>query len=71
MTAARTFALAAHVLRCAVWSLDPYDGVTYRGALMFEDRCEVFCDTETRARSAIPTCPKPDGDVPPPKICGR
>jgi PilZ domain-containing protein len=46
VTAARTFALAAHVLRCAVWSLDPYDGVTYRGALMFEDRCELVWESE-------------------------
>ena len=56
VTGARTFALAARVLRCAVWSLDPYDGVTYRGALMFEERCEQFWDTPGPARSiAAPT----------------
>ncbi len=42
VTAARTFLLTAHVLRCAVWSLDPDDGATYRGALEFEERCELF-----------------------------
>jgi PilZ domain-containing protein len=42
VTDARTVALAARVLRCAVWSLDPHAGVTYRGALMFEERCELF-----------------------------
>jgi hypothetical protein len=45
VTEARTFALAARVLRCAIWSLEPYDGVTYRGALRFEERCEQFWDT--------------------------
>jgi len=56
VTAARTFALAARVLRCAVWSLDPYEGVTYRGALAFEERCELFWEAEAPARSiAAPT----------------
>ena len=53
---ARTFALAARVLRCAVWSLDPYDGVTYRGALAFEERCELFWESPTPVSSvAAPT----------------
>jgi len=38
----RTFALVAQVLRCMVWSLDPDAGVTYRGALRFESRCDCF-----------------------------
>ena len=42
VTEVRTFVLAARVLRCAVWSLDPHDGVIYRGALKFEERCELF-----------------------------
>ena len=54
VTEGRTFALAARVLRCAVWSLEPYDGVTYRGALKFEERCEVFWEAETPAGSATP-----------------
>ena len=40
--ASGTFAVAARVVRCAVWSLDSSDGVRYRGALKFEERCEVF-----------------------------
>lgn len=46
----RTLGLAAQVLRCAVWSLDPNDGVTYRGALKFEDRCEAFWEPAERPR---------------------
>jgi hypothetical protein len=39
-TGARSTAVAAHVLRCAVWALDPTGGVTYQGALRFEHRCD-------------------------------
>jgi hypothetical protein len=39
-TARQTFSLAALVLRCAVWAVDPERGVTYRGALAFDQRCE-------------------------------
>jgi hypothetical protein len=42
VTAGGTFAVAAGVLRCAVWSLGGGDGVLYRGALKFEERCERF-----------------------------
>lgn len=37
-THSRSLAVAAHVLRCAVWALDPLGGVTYQGALQFEQR---------------------------------
>lgn len=40
LTTSRRFAIAAHVLRCAVWALDPLAGVTYRGAVRFEHRVE-------------------------------
>ena len=63
-TGARTFALAARVLRCAVWSLEPYNGVTYRGALEFEERCEVFWEPDVPAGSAVPPSPHPTGNVP-------
>jgi hypothetical protein len=39
-TAAKTFAIEAHVTRCIVWILDPIDGVRYRGALRFEQRID-------------------------------
>lgn len=61
VTEGRTLSLAAHVLRCAVWSVDPDHGVQYRGALRFDQRCELFREeaapgspgaggTESRAR---------------------
>jgi hypothetical protein len=37
---ASAFTVTARVLRCAVWTLHPSDGVTYRGALQFENTCE-------------------------------
>jgi hypothetical protein len=45
VTPMRTFVLAAHVLRCAVWALDEASGATYRGALRFEQRCESFWES--------------------------
>lgn len=38
----RSFALAAHVLRCVVWSIAGDEGVVYRGALQFEHPCLCF-----------------------------
>ena len=38
-TGARAIGLTARVLRCAVAVIDA-DGVLYRGALMFDQRCE-------------------------------
>lgn len=35
-TGSRAIAVNARVLRCAVWSIDPLDGVRYRGALGFD-----------------------------------
>ncbi len=49
----RSFGLVAHVLRCAVWTLDSREGITYRGALQFEERCE-FWETGTQIGSDIP-----------------
>ena len=44
----RTLAVAAHVVRCAVWALHPENGVTYRGALRFEEACQSFWEEQTR-----------------------
>ena len=33
-------AIPAQVVRCAVWSLHPLEGVFYRGALQFDERVE-------------------------------
>jgi hypothetical protein len=59
LTDSRVFALVGHVLRCVVWSLDPQAGVTYRGALKFEHRCELFWEGRTLTGSAVPGLPKP------------
>ena len=49
-TAHGKVSLAAHVLRCAVWALDPETGVTYRGALKFDHRCEIAWEEGGRTR---------------------
>jgi PilZ domain len=37
-------AVPALVLRCHVWTLRPGAGVTYRGALRFEERCSLAAE---------------------------
>ena len=63
VTTVRAFALVACVLRCAVFTLDPHDGATYRGALQFEDRCESFWEPETQPGSAMPSLARQDSSV--------
>ena len=59
----RSFGLVAHVLRCAVWALDERQGITYRGALQFETRCELFQETDTQIGSDVPaTVGQDDGE---------
>jgi hypothetical protein len=57
----RSFGLVAHVLRCAVWTLDSRDGITYR-ALQFKERCDLFWETETQIGSDVPSPVITDGD---------
>ena len=38
----RSFGLIARVLRCDVSALDSPEGITYRGAIQFEERCELW-----------------------------
>jgi hypothetical protein len=45
----RTFSLAAYILRCFVWEIDPNDGVRYRGALRFDDPCELVGEASAPA----------------------
>ena len=47
VTNARRFGLSAHVVRCAVAELDSGAGVTYRGALRFDERCETIWEGVT------------------------
>jgi hypothetical protein len=67
-TADRAWALSGRVLRCAVWLVDPHAGVTYRGALQFEERCESLWEQQTHDGSEVPDAPKSgegcDGKVP-------
>lgn len=49
----QAFGLIARVLRCAVWTLDSRHGVTYRGALQFEERFDLE-EIATLAGSIVP-----------------
>jgi hypothetical protein len=42
------------MLRCEVWMLDSSHGVTYRGALQFEERCDLVWAAETHFESLVP-----------------
>jgi hypothetical protein len=53
-TRLRTFAVAAHVLRCVVAELDAVTGVTYQGAIRFEQRCDLFWEGTTLAGASVP-----------------
>ena len=43
----RTLAVAAIVVRCSVWTLDP-EAITYRAALRFEEECRSFWEEQAR-----------------------
>jgi hypothetical protein len=45
-----TVAVAASVVRCSVWILQP-DAVIYRGALRFEESCSSFWEEALAARA--------------------
>jgi PilZ domain len=47
VTGNRRLAIGAHVLRCAVTSLDSRQGVQYRGALKFDHRCDALWEAGT------------------------
>jgi hypothetical protein len=36
------------------WMLDSSHGVTYRGALQFEERCDLIWEAETHFESLVP-----------------
>ena len=40
VTGTRRLVLSGHILRCSVSALDSPQGVQYRGAVQFDDRCE-------------------------------
>jgi hypothetical protein len=43
----RRLGISAHVLRCSVASLNPGQGVQYRGALKFDHRCDTLWEAST------------------------
>jgi hypothetical protein len=51
---ARRLGIAAHVLRCAVASLDSSQGVQYRGALKFDHRCDALWEPSTLGGYLVP-----------------
>jgi hypothetical protein len=59
----RSVALSAHVLRCAVWSLDALAGPTYRGALQFEHQCERLGEARTHGGAALPASGKSESAI--------
>jgi hypothetical protein len=63
VTSVQTFTLTARVLRCAVWALHPLDGVTYQGALQFENRCELFGEAGTQPGVKVPGTTTPQSPV--------
>lgn len=57
-TGSQRLVIPAILLRCAVWSLHPLNGVTYRGALKFDERVEWrWVDAVRRAPA------RPDGSA--------
>ena len=50
----RRLGIAAHVLRCSVASLDSRQGVQYRGALKFDQRCEALWEASTHDGYLVP-----------------
>jgi hypothetical protein len=53
----RRLGLGAHVLRCAVASLDSRVGVLYRGALKFDHRCDVLWEQASPSGYLVPADP--------------
>lgn len=54
VTKLRALSLVATVLRCEVWMLDSLQGIVYRGALQFEQRCDFLWEAETPIESVVP-----------------
>jgi hypothetical protein len=59
VTKLRVFSLAAKVLRCEVWMLDSLQGIVYRGALQFEQRCNFLWEADTPIESVVPDAIRP------------
>lgn len=53
VTERSTVSIAAHVLRCIVSAIHPEHGVTYRGALRFDERCHQLAEHVTQDAGAV------------------
>lgn len=53
-TKSRRIGIIAHVLRCSVTSLTSGQGVQYRGALKFDQRCDVIWEAGTLDGYLVP-----------------
>ena len=49
-----TITVVARVLRCVVWALHPLDGAIYRGALVFDERCDLLRELATHGGTSVP-----------------
>jgi PilZ domain len=59
--ASRRLGIGAQVLRCAVASLEAGEGVQYRGALKFDQRCDTLWEPPTLDGYSVPW---DSGDLP-------
>ncbi len=50
----QTVAVSALILRCAVWAVGPDTGARYRGALRFDQPCDLPRALATRDGSRVP-----------------
>ena len=57
VTANRTVTTAARVLRCSVWALHPTDGASYRGALHFDEACDIVWEHDSHSVTLVPEPP--------------
>ena len=61
LTSSRRHAVAAQVLPCMVWSLDPQNGAIYRGALRFDHHVDWGWAEPTRRVQGMPEHAGPAG----------
>ncbi len=62
-TPQRAFGIAAHVMRCMVWSLDPLEGARFRGALRFDEQIEWTWGDPRRLGHVVPVSSGPIADL--------
>ena len=53
VVADRTTTVPAVVLRCTVWTIDPEEGLTYRGGLRFEEVCPAVWEEHVHGSALL------------------